>query len=122
MDCWVDDANARLADCGQGVRCSLELLDPYDALDAARVQALLDEAGASLGCGCDGALAIDPDTDSLVLVGWLPEPCTQERLLALLESLANQRAALLVLMHASLGKAAPVTPWRGTLNYRPPGV
>lgn len=33
LDCWVDDANARTEVLGSGVRCSIELLDPYDTND-----------------------------------------------------------------------------------------
>ncbi|WP_080466170.1 type III secretion system protein HrpG [Pseudomonas syringae] len=122
LDCWVDDANARLEMVGGGVRCSIELLDPYDANDPQRIEALLSHGGASLACACDGAFAIDPQTRCMVLVSWMPGPCSLADLLNRLESLANQRAALLSLMHTTLVNSVPALAGRTTLNHRQPGV
>ena len=122
LDCWIDDANVRLAVLDAGVRCSIELLDPYDAIDPSRLDGLLHELGASLACCCEGALAIDPFTRCVVLVSWLSSPCQLEQVLALLESLANQRAALLSLLQASLVRPPSSAVSRGTLNYRLSGV
>ncbi|KPB77006.1 type III secretion system chaperone HrpG [Pseudomonas cannabina] len=122
LDCWVDDANARLEVLGSGVRCSIELLDPYDTNDPQRIEALLSHGGASLACACDGAFAIDPQTSCMVLVSWIPDPCSVADLLNLLESLANQRAALLSLMHTTLVHSVPALAGRTTLNNRQPGV
>ncbi|CAM3058365.1 type III secretion protein [Pseudomonas floridensis] len=122
LDCWVDDANARLEVVGDGVRCSIELLDPFDANDPQRMEALLSHGGASLACACDGAFAIDPQTRCMVLVSWIPNPCNVNDLLERLESLANQRAALLSLMHVTIVDTAPGFSGRTTLNYRQPGV
>nr|AAT96153.1 HrpG [Pseudomonas viridiflava] len=122
LDCWVDDANARLEVQGDGVRCSIELLDPFDANDPQRIEALLCQGGASLACACDGALAIDPQTGCMVLVCWIPNPCGLDDLLNYLESLANQRAALLSLMHTTLVTNVSAFSGRTTLNHRQPGV
>lgn len=122
LDCWIDDANARLAVVGDGIRCSIELLDPYDANDPQRLDALLSQGGASLACACEGAFGIDPQTRCVVLVSWMPNPCTVNDLLNRLESLANQRAALLSLMQTSIGNTALAAFGRTTLNYRQPGV
>lgn len=121
LDCWIDDANARLAVIGGGVCCSIDLLDPYDANDPQRIGALLSQGGASLACSCEGALAIDPQTRCVVLVSWLPAPCNADHLLDRLESLANQRAAMLSLMHAAIHNQAPSS-GRTNLNHRQPGV
>ncbi|OUM06941.1 type III secretion protein [Pseudomonas syringae] len=122
LDCWIDDANARLAAEVNGVRCSIDLLDPCDAADPQRLEALLSEGGASLACCCDGALAIDPQTRCLVLVSWIPDPCSLNELLNRLESLANQRAALLSLMQTSIRNTALTVYGRANLNNRQPGV
>lgn len=122
LDCWIDEANARLAMIDNGVCCSIELLDPYDASDPQRLQALLGQGGASLACSCEGALAIDPQTRCVVLVSWMPAPCRVEHLLTRLESLANQRAAMLSLMHATIHHQAPNGAGRLNLNYRQPGA
>jgi hypothetical protein len=118
LDCWIDDANVRLTALPEGVRCSIEVLDPYDALDPPRLDGLLGEAGASLACGCEGALAIDPVSGSVVLVSWLPNPCSVEQGIGLLERLANQRAAMLGLLSASLLQQASGAASGGTLNNR----
>lgn len=122
LDCWIDDANARLAVVGEGVRCSIELLDPYDAGDPQRLEALLGEGGASLACACDGALAIDPQTRCVVLVSWMANPCSLGDLLDRLESLANQRAAMLSLMQTTIRNTTPTLSGRSILNHRQPGV
>lgn len=122
LDCWIDDANARLAVLGHGVRISLDLLDPYDGSDPQRFDGLLAQGGASVACDCAGALAIDPQTRCVVLLNWLPDPCTQADVLNRLEQLANQRAAMLSLMQTSMRHAtAPSSP-RATLNTWQPGV
>lgn len=121
LDCWIDEANARLAVNGGGVCCSIDLLDPYDASDPQRIEALLSQGGASLACACEGALAIDPQTRCVVLVSWLPAPCRADQLLDRLESLANQRAAMLSLMHATIHHQASSS-GRTDLNHRQPGV
>lgn len=122
LDCWIDDANARLAMVGNGVRCSIELLDPFDASDTQRLAALLSQGGASLACACDGALAIDPQTRCVVLLSWIPGLCRPNQLIERLESLANQRAAMLSLMHSSVRHQPPAASGRATLNHRQPGV
>ncbi|KPY01338.1 HrpG [Pseudomonas amygdali pv. mori] len=122
LDCWVDDANVRLEVVGHGIRCSIELLDPYDANDSQRIEALLSHGGASLACACDGAFAIDPQTRCMVLITWIPNPCNLADLLDRLESLANQRAALLSLMQTTIGDMTPAISGRTTLNHRQPGV
>ncbi|AHG42315.1 type III secretion protein [Pseudomonas syringae CC1557] len=122
LDCWIDDANARLAVIGNGVRCSIELLDPYDAGDPQRLEALLSEGGASLACACDGAFAIDPQTRCVVLISWIANPCGLDDLLTHLESLANQRAALLSLMQTTIRDTTPGLSGRAILNYRQSGV
>ncbi|MCF5804594.1 MULTISPECIES: type III secretion protein [Pseudomonas syringae group] len=122
LDCWIDEANARLAVIGDGVRCSIELLDPYDADDPQRLEALLSEGGASLACACEGAFAIDPQTRCVVLISWIANPCHLDDLLAHLESLANQRAALLSLMQNAIRDTTPALSGRAIFNYRQPGV
>lgn len=122
LDCWIDEANARLAVIDNGVCCSIELLDPYDASDPHRLAALLSQGGASLACSCEGALAIDPQTRCVVLVSWIPAPCTRDQLLDRLESLANQRAAMLSLTHATIHNQAPASFGRTNLNHRQSGV
>lgn len=122
LDCWIDEANARLAVVGDGVCCSIELLDPYDASDPQRLEALLSQGGASLACSCEGALAIDPQTRCVVLISWMPAPCNSDQLLNRLESLANQRAAMISLMHATIHNQAPTLSGRTNLNYRQPEV
>jgi len=119
LDCWIEEANARLASVEGGVRCSIDVLDPYDGSDAQQVSALLSQGGASVACACDGALGIDPDTQCVVLLSWLPNPCSPADLLNCLESLANQRAAMLSLLQASRrGTVAG----RTTMNTWQPGV
>jgi len=122
LDCWIDDANARLARTDNGITCSIELLDPYDSQDPQRLESLLSQGGASLACGCYGALAIDPQTRCCVLMCWLPSSCSVDDLLDRLESLANQRAAMLNLMHATLGSPVPLSTGHSTLNHWQPGV
>jgi len=121
LDCWIDDANARLAEMGGGVRCSLEVLNPFEASDQQRLQAVLSQGGAGLACACDGAFAIDPDTHALVLVNWHRAPCSVDQLLASLERLANQRAALISLLHVSIREAAIIAP-QPPFNALHPGV
>ncbi|WP_024694251.1 hypothetical protein [Pseudomonas syringae] len=122
LDCWIDDANARLAVDGDGVRCSIEVLDPYDASDPQRLDALLLQGGASVACACDGALGIDPQTRCVVLLSWMANPCSLADLLNCLESLANQRGAMLSLMHTTIRTTAPGSSVRAILNQRQPGV
>ncbi|WP_110949823.1 type III secretion protein [Pseudomonas bohemica] len=122
LDCWIDDANARLAVLGNGVRISLDLLDPYDGSDPQRLEALLGQGGASVACACSGALAIDPDTRCVVLLNWLANPCSQTDLLNRLEQLANQRGAMLSLMQTSMRHATASSSPRATLNTWQPGV
>lgn len=122
LDCWIDDANARLMVLGNGVRISLDLLDPYDGSDPQRLEALLGQGGASVACACAGALAIDPDSRCVVLTSWLANPCSQGDLLNQLEQLANQRAAMLSLMQTSLRNATTSSSRRATLNRWQPGV
>lgn len=122
LDCWIDDANARLAEVGAGIRCSLEVLNPFEASDLQRLEAVLSQGGAGLACACDGAFAIDPDTHAVVLVNWHPSPCSGEQVLGSLERLANQRAALLSLLHVSLREAATIAPQRQIFNALHPGA
>ena len=126
LDCWIDDANARLAMLGPeglgGVRISLDLLDPYDGSDPQRLDALLAQGGASVACDCSGALAIDPETRCVVLLCWLPNACTPAEVLSRLEQLANQRAAMLSLMQTSMRHATTLSSPRATLNTWQPGV
>jgi hypothetical protein len=122
LDGWIDDANARLAVHGDGVRVSLDVLDPYDASDPQRLTALLGQGGASVACQCEGALGIDPESRCVVLVGWLPDACTVDAVLKLLESLANQRAAMLSLMQTFMRNAAAAPSPRATLNTWQAGV
>jgi hypothetical protein len=121
LDCWIDEANARLAFVDNGVRLSLDVLDPYDGTDPQRLEAVLAQGGASVACACDGAVAIDPHTRCVVLVSWLPDPCDPARLLNRLESLANQRAAMLSLMQTSMRNATAASS-RVPLNTWQPGV
>ena len=102
LDCWIDDANARLAHIDGGIRCSIDVLDPYDASAPERLMGILGQGAVCVACQCDGALGIDPDSQCLVLVQWMARPCATEQLLALLQSLANQRSAMLSLMHKTL--------------------
>ncbi|RON40060.1 type III secretion protein [Pseudomonas brassicacearum] len=122
LDCWIDEANARLAPCEDGVRCSIDVLDPYDAADPDRLTALLIQSSAGVACHCEGALAIDPDSHCLVLVSWQAPPCSASILLQRLESLANQRAAMLSLLETSLGSVAKASLPRSTLNTWQPGA
>ncbi|BBP74624.1 type III secretion protein [Pseudomonas gingeri NCPPB 3146 = LMG 5327] len=122
LDCWIDDANARLVAIEGGVRCSIDVLDPYDAADPERVTALLNQGAASVACHCEGALAIDPDSHCLVLVSWQPRPCPPQRLLERLENLANQRAAMLSLLRTTLDSLAASASGRPTLHSWQPGV
>jgi hypothetical protein len=115
LDCWIDEASARLVSAGNGVRLSLDVLDPYDDSDPQRLEAVLRQGGASVACACDGALAIDPETRCVVLLCWLPDPCDPVRLLNRLESLANQRAAMRSLVRTSMSSATALPP-RATLN------
>jgi len=121
LDCWIDEANARLAIVGNGVRLSLDVLDPYDGSDPQRLEAVLQQGGASVACACEGALAIDPDTRCVVLVSWLPGLNDPAQLLNRLESLANQRGAILSLMQTSVRNGTFASP-RTTLNHWQPGV
>jgi len=122
LDCWIDEANARLASVGTGVRCSIDVLDPYDGSDQQQLNALLSQGGASVACACDGALGIDPDTQCVVLLSWLPDPCSPVDLLSRLESLANQRGAMLSLLKTSMHTAASSPSERTTINTWQPGV
>jgi len=122
LDCWIDDANARLSVLGEGTRLSLDVLDPYDSHDPERLEALLGQSGASVACACEGSLAMDPETRCVVLVSWLPAPCSPSHLLSRLESLANQRAAMLSLMQTSMRNATAKSSPRATLNTWQPGV
>ncbi|WP_419199138.1 type III secretion protein, partial [Pseudomonas syringae] len=74
LDCWVDDANARLERVGGGVRCSIELLDPYDANDPQRIEALLSHGGGSPAGGSERALAIDSPTRCMGSGSWVSWP------------------------------------------------
>ena len=121
LDCWIDEANARLAIVGDGVRLSLDVLDPYDGSDPQRLEAVLQQGGASVACACEGALAIDPDTRCVVLVSWLPGLNDPAQLLNRLESLANQRGAILSLLQTSVRNGTFASP-RTTLNHWQPGV
>jgi hypothetical protein len=121
LDCWIDDANARLAVSGNGIRLSLDVLDPYDGSDPQRLDAALAQGGAGVACACEGALAIDPDTRCVVLVSWIPDPCNPTQLLERLERLANQRAAMLSLMQTSI-RSATASSSRSTLRTWQPGV
>ncbi|MFJ3485270.1 type III secretion system chaperone [Pseudomonas sp. NPDC090202] len=122
LDCWIDDGNARLAVVGQGVRLSLDVLDPYDGSDPQRLEALLVQGGASVACACEGALAIDPETRCVVLLDWLADPCDAPRLLERMERLANQRAAMLSLLQTSMRDATAGSLPRATLNTWQAGV
>ncbi len=122
LDCWIDDANAQLVATEGGVRCSIDLLDPYDATDPQRMDALLSQGAASVACQCEGALGIDPDSHCLVLVSWQPRPCSPQRLLERLENLANQRAAMLSLLRTSLDSPANSVTGRPILHNWQPGA
>lgn len=122
LDCWIDEANARLVLIEGGVRCSIDVLDPYDARDPARVSAILSQGGASVACDCDGALGIDPETHCLILLNWLPGLGSADILLARLEALANQRAAMLSLLDTYLRDSPVSLPGRGKNNSWQPGV
>ncbi|WP_296262356.1 MULTISPECIES: type III secretion protein [unclassified Pseudomonas] len=122
LDCWIDDANAQLTVLANGVRISLDVLDPYDGSDPQRLEALLGQGGASVACACSGALAIDPGSRCVVLISWLANPCSQLDLLDRLEQLANQRAAMLSLMQTSMRHAAASSSPRATLKTWQPGV
>lgn len=121
LDCWIDDANARLTFVEGGIRCSIDVLDPYDASAPERLQGILGQGAVCVACHCDGALAIDPDTQCLVLVHWLASPCACGHVVGLLQSLANQREALLSLMHKTSFAPAPGQP-RSVLPTWHPGV
>jgi hypothetical protein len=121
LDCWIDDANARLAVSGEGIRLSLDVLDPYDGSDPQRLAAVLVQGGAGVACGCEGRLAIDPETRCIVLVSWVADPCHPTQLLERLERLANQRAAMLSLMQTSI-RSATASSSRSTLNTWQAGV
>jgi hypothetical protein len=121
LDCWIDDANARLAVSGDGIRLSLDVLDPYEGGDPQRLTSVLVHGGAGVACACGSGLAIDPDTRCVVLVSWIPNPVNSKQLLEFLERLANQRAAMLRLMQASI-RSAPASPSRSTLSTWRPGV
>ncbi|SDH58422.1 hypothetical protein SAMN05216588_105302 [Pseudomonas flavescens] len=97
LECWVDDAQFQISLLGGGLRCSLEICQGWDP---ARIGALLGEAGAGLACGCQGALAFDPQAHALMLVECLPAPAEASQILTCLENLANQRAAMLSLASA----------------------
>ena len=100
LECWVDDAQFQVSLLRDGLRCSLEVCGGWEP---ERISALLSEAGAGVACGCRGALTFDPQAHALVLVEWCPLPGDAEHILACLEGLANQRAAMLSLAdsHAS---------------------
>ncbi|WP_434698148.1 type III secretion protein [Pseudomonas sp. D1-1] len=102
LDCWVDGANVQLAWVEEGVRCSIDVLDPFDASAPDRLMGILAQGGASVACRCPGALGTDPQSQCLVLVYWMSPPGSVEALLGVLETLANQRAAMLSLMHKTL--------------------
>lgn len=106
----------------EGVRCSIDLLDPFDATDSQRLDILSTYCGASLACGCHGVMAVDPDTNCVVLIATVTGLCDPGDLLSCLESLANQRAALLSLMHTLIRTSAPDRSGRMTLNFWRPGV
>lgn len=122
LDCWIDEANARLARGEDGVRCSIDVLDPYDAADPDRLTALLIQSSAGVACHCEGALALDPESHCLVLVSWHPAPGEAPVLLQCLENLANQRAAMLSLLQTSLGSLTNASLPRSTLNTWQPGA
>lgn len=42
LDCWIDAANARLVSVEGGVRCSLDVLDPYEASAPQRLHNILE--------------------------------------------------------------------------------
>ncbi|MDP9782283.1 type III secretion protein [Pseudomonas fluorescens] len=102
LDCWVDDANLQLAWVEGGIRCSIDVLDPFDASAPDRLMGILGQGGASVACRCPGALGTDPQSQCLVLVHWMAPPSSVEALLGVLQTLANQRAAMLSLMHKTL--------------------
>lgn len=102
LDCWVDDANLQLAWVEGGVRCSIDILDPFDASAPDRLMGILGQGGASVACRCPGALGIDPQSQCLVLLHWTAKPSSIEPLLGILQTLANQRAAMLSLLHKTL--------------------
>lgn len=119
LDCWIDDANARLSPVDGGLRCSIDVLDPYDASAPERLMAILSLGGASVACHCDGGLAIDPESKCLVLVYWLALPCTVDAVLGILQSLANQRGAMLSQMHQSVLDSHPAESRAVTPNWLP---
>lgn len=102
LDCWVDDANVQLAWVEGGIRCSIDVLDPFDASAPDRLMSILGQGGASVACRCPGALGTDPQSQCLVLVHWMAPSSPVEALLEVLQTLANQRAAMLSLMHKTL--------------------
>ncbi|MGY2289756.1 type III secretion protein [Pseudomonas sp. SDO528_S397] len=119
LDCWIDDANARLAHVEGGIRCSMDVLDPYDASAPERLMSILGQGGASVACHCDGALAIDPESHCLVLVFWLAPPCNVPHVLNIVQSLANQRAAMLSLMHKTVFDSPRAEPRSVTPTWHP---
>lgn len=121
FECWIDDAQARLALLGDGVRCSLEVLDAFDCMAERLLDGILHNGAAGLACGCNGALAIDPDSYCLVLVEWCQASCDSATLLASLEGLANQRATLLSLMNTS-AVPAPDDGWLANPDRLSSGV
>jgi len=122
LDCWIDEANARLSSAERGVRCSIDVLDPYDGSDVEQVSALLSHGGAGIACACEGALGIDADTHCVVLLIWMADPCTPADVFNCLESLANQRAALLALLKTSSRTTVSSPGGRTTINSWQPGV
>ncbi|EPM70573.1 type III secretion protein HrpG, partial [Pseudomonas syringae pv. actinidiae ICMP 18804] len=61
-------------------------------------------------------------TRCVVLVSWMANPCSLGDLLDRLESLANQRAAMLSLMQTTIRNTTPTMSGRSILNHRQPGV
>lgn len=106
LDCWVDEANVQLAWVEGGVRCSIDILDPFDASAPDRFMGVLLQGGASVACNCPGALGTDPESQCLVLVYWMVRPETVQVLLGTIQTLANQRAAMLSLMHKNLSDSS----------------
>ena len=81
--------------------------------------AILGLGGASVACHCDGGLSIDPESQCLVLVYWLALPCAVDAVLGILQSLANQRAAMLSLMHQSVLDSHPAESRAVNPNWLP---
>lgn len=118
LDCWVDDANVQLARVEGGIRCSIDVLDPFDASAPDRLMGILGQGGASVACRCPGAFGADPQSQCLVLLHWMPPPSSVEALLGVLQTLANQRAAMLSLMHKTLFDSSTAESRLATTNWR----